>query len=89
MKFPVPSQNNFPSPRILPETQIILPANPFFVPMANVPVDIQENIWRRVVEFVLGAPISEGMEPHGYKDSSTRRTLTLVSKTFNVSFEPL
>ncbi|KAJ6515264.1 hypothetical protein C8R45DRAFT_955864 [Mycena sanguinolenta] len=54
--------------------------NPFFVPMANAPEEVQDKIWAHVLYFAMSVP--ERTTDSALRAVSRRLPLLLVSKTF-------
>ncbi|KAF8209296.1 hypothetical protein K438DRAFT_1810805 [Mycena galopus ATCC 62051] len=64
------------------ELPLIPPSlNPFFVPMAGAPKEVQDTVWARVLYFAMSVPELDNNSAS--KDVPRRLPLLLVSKTFN------
>ncbi|KAJ6500812.1 hypothetical protein C8R45DRAFT_1123424 [Mycena sanguinolenta] len=63
------------------ELPLVAPSlNPFFIPMADAPTEVQDKIWARILYFAMSVP--ELANSPTSKDIPPRLGLLLVSKTF-------
>ncbi|KAF8209332.1 hypothetical protein K438DRAFT_1960329 [Mycena galopus ATCC 62051] len=71
-------------PETISEPPLITPSlNPFFIPMAGAPKEVQDTVWARVLYFAMSVPELDNNPALARKDVPPRLPLLMVSKTFN------